>query len=233
MVCKGNGASAWPGTPLRQTCPEGNLAWRARLAYRCGMQTDEVADTGLWARKKLTTRQALGRAALRLAVERGPGNVRREDIAAAVDVSLRTFSNYFSSKEEAIVSLAVDRAAGVGTSLRGRPAGEPLAEALVAAFVEQHAEAVPSREWIAQVRVIVSAPEVRGAYLKALAEIEGLLAGAIAEHTGADVRHDLYPRVIAAAACGAERAAIGYWLDSDATIPLAEVLRQAITQVVR
>jgi AcrR family transcriptional regulator len=197
------------------------------------VRTDDAAETGLRARKKLTTRQALGRAALRLAVERGPGNVRREDIAAAVDVSLRTFSNYFFSKEEAIVSLAVDRAAGVGAALRGRPADEPLGEALVAAFVEQHAQAAPSPEWIVQIRVIVSAPELQGAYLKALAEIERSLAEAIAERIGADLHHDLRPRVIAAAACGAERVAIGYWLDSDATTPLAEMLRQAITQVVR
>ncbi|MEW9532174.1 TetR/AcrR family transcriptional regulator [Microbispora sp. NPDC049125] len=197
------------------------------------MRTDEDAETGLRARKKTTTRQALGRAALRLAVERGPGNVRREDIAAAADVSLRTFNNYFSSKEEAIVSLAVDRAAGVGPSLRGRPAGEPLGEALVAAFAEQHAEAAPSREWIAQIRSIVSAPEVHGAYLNALTGIERSLAEAIAERIGADLHHDLRPRVLAAAACGAERVAIGHWLDSGGTVPLADVLRQAITQVVR
>jgi AcrR family transcriptional regulator len=197
-----------------------------------GMWTDDAATTGLRARKKLTTRQALAAAALRLAVERGPGNVRREDIAAAADVSLRTFTNYFSSKEEAIVSLAVDRAASIGASLRGRPADEPLGEALVAAFVEQHTHAAPSPEWIAHLRVIVAAPQLQGAYLQALAGIEGSLAEAIAERTGADLRHDLHPRVVAAAACAAERVAIGYWLDSDATIPLAEVLRRAIRQVV-
>lgn len=196
------------------------------------MRTDKMAEPGLRARKKLTTRQALARAALRLAVERGPGNVRREDIAAAVDVSLRTFNNYFSSKEEAIVSLAVDRAADTVASLRRRPAGEPLGEALIAAFVEQYTRAAPSREWIAQIRIIVSAPQVHGAYLQALTGIEGSLAEAIAERTGADLRHDLHPRVLAAAACAAERVAIGYWLDSDATIPLAEVLRRAIRQVV-
>jgi AcrR family transcriptional regulator len=197
------------------------------------MHTDEMTTTGLRARKKLMTRHALGRAALRLAVEQGPGNVRREDIAAAVDVSLRTFNNYFSSKEEAIVSLAADRAAGAAASLRGRPAGEALGEALVAAFAEQYAREAPSREWIAQIQVIVSAPEVQGAYLKALAGIERCLAEAIAERTGTDVRHDLHPRVLAAAVCGAERVAISYWLDSDATIPLAEVLRQAMTQVIK
>jgi AcrR family transcriptional regulator len=209
------------------------LAHQAIWLYDSGMQTGVVTQTGLRARKKLTTRQALARAALRLAVERGPGNVRREDIAAAVDVSPRTFSNYFSSKEEAIVSLAVERAAGVGASLRGRPADEPLGEALVAAFVEQYADATPSPEWIAQIRVIVSAPELRGAYLETLAGIEDVLAEAIAERTGADAHNDLHSRVVAAAACGAERVAIGYWLDSGATIPLAAVLRQAIGQVVR
>jgi AcrR family transcriptional regulator len=194
------------------------------------MHTDLV--TGLRARKKLTTRQALARAALRLAVERGPDNVRREDVAAAVDVSLRTFNNYFSSKEEAIVWLAVERAAGTVARLRARPAGEPLAEALDAAFSEQYPDQAPSREWVAQIRAIVSAPEVHGAYLKALARIEDRLAEAIAERIGT-TDHDLRPRVLAAAVCGAERVAVGYWLDSDATIPLADVLRQAITQVIR
>jgi AcrR family transcriptional regulator len=198
-----------------------------------GVGTDETAAIGLRARKKLSTRQQLARAALRLAVELGPGNVRREDIAAAADVSLRTFSNHFSSKEEAIVSLAVERAVGVVASLRGRPTREALREALVAAVVEQYSQAAPSREWIAQIQTIVSAPEVQGAYLKALAGIEGSLAEAIAERLRADIRHELRPRVLAAAVCAAERVAIRFWLDSDASVPLAQVFGQAIRQVVR
>jgi AcrR family transcriptional regulator len=197
------------------------------------MQAGEAAPAGLRARKKLSTRQQLARAALRLAVERGPGNVRREDIAAAADVSLRTFSNHFSSKEEAIVSLAVERAGGVVAGLRHRPAREPLAGALVAAFVEQYTQAPPSPEWISQIQVIVSAPEVRGAYLLALARIEDMLAEAVAGRLGVEARHELRPRVVAAAACAAERAAIGFWLDSGAQTPLAEVLAQALRQVVR
>lgn len=197
------------------------------------MRAEETAATGLRERKKLSTRQQLARAALRLAVERGPGNVRREDIAAAADVSLRTLSNHFSSKEDAIVSLTVERAAGVIAGLRDRPAGEDLGDGLIAAVVEQYAQPPPSREWIAQVRVIVSAPELQGAYLKALTEIEGLLAEAIAERLGVDARRDLRPRVLAAAVCAVERVAIGFWLDSDARVPLTEVLGQAIRQVVR
>lgn len=128
---------------------------------------NETAVIGLRACKKLSTRQQIARAALRLALERRPGNVRRENIAAAADVSLRTLSNHFSSKEEAIVSLAVDRSAGVVASLRSRPTNDALGEALVAAVVEQYLTAAPSRERIAQIRALVSAPEVQGVYLNA------------------------------------------------------------------
>src|ERR1700684_3472572 len=69
---------------------------------------------GLRERKKLATRQALGAAAMRLAVERGLENVFVEDIAAAADVSPRTFNNYFASKYEAICALALDRSMQIG-----------------------------------------------------------------------------------------------------------------------
>ena len=61
-------------------------------------------------RKKLATRQALSAAALRLALEHGPQNVRVDDIAEAAGVSPRTYNNYFSSREQAIVvALAAER----------------------------------------------------------------------------------------------------------------------------
>lgn len=196
------------------------------------MRTDE-ASSGLRARKRLTTRHALGLAALRLAVERGPANVRREDIAAAVDVSPRTFSNYFASKEDAIVWLAVERSLAAGASLRSRPAGESLGKAIIAALSEQYVDREPTQDWVDQVKLIVSAPEVQGAYLKARAEMETSLAEAIAERIGATADAGLRARVLAAAACGAERAAIGYWLDARSTVPLAAVVHRALTEVIR
>ena len=50
----------------------------------------------------------------------------------------RTFTNYFSGKEEAIAYLNADRAARAAQTLADRPAGEPLADALAEAFAAQH-----------------------------------------------------------------------------------------------
>src|SRR5580698_2065025 len=100
---------------------------------------------GLRERKKLATRQAIGAAAMRLAIERGLENVLVEDIAAAADVSPRTFNNYFASKYEAISALALDRSARVGQALRRRPAAEGLWEAIRAAVLDVYtADAGPA-----------------------------------------------------------------------------------------
>jgi AcrR family transcriptional regulator len=190
------------------------------------------ADLGLRERKKLATRQALSHAALQLALERGWGNVVREDIAAVAGVSVRTFNNYFSSKEEAIVSLAVARAGRIAAALRARPVAEPLAEAITGAFDGQYAGADQADgEWASRIRLIVSAPELRAEYLKAMAVIERSLAEAVAERLGADLERDLYPHVLAAAVCGAERVAITRWLESGPPGGLRGLLREALAQV--
>src|SRR2546429_8613576 len=94
---------------------------------------------GLRERKKQATRKALRDAALRLALEHGADNVRVDDIAEAAGVSPRTYNNYFSSREQAIVAaITAERDLRVATALRARPAGEPLAQAVVEAVGEQY-----------------------------------------------------------------------------------------------
>ena len=73
-------------------------------------------------RKKLATRQALQDAALRLVADRGLEQVTVEDVSEAADVATRTFFNYFSSKEEALLGNAPEKAATVHRLVADRPA---------------------------------------------------------------------------------------------------------------
>src|SRR6201991_3229197 len=105
---------------------------------------------GLRERKKVATREALSAAALRLALEHGAENVRVEDIAEAAGVSPRTYNNYFSSREQAIVAgITAEREARVATSVAARSATTDLSDAVIDAVVEQHAgPAHPDRDGV-------------------------------------------------------------------------------------
>jgi AcrR family transcriptional regulator len=194
--------------------------------------TTPATTAGLRERKKLATKQALAFAAMQLAVERGLENVRVQDITDAVNVSRRTFTNYFSGKEEAIASLNADRFAAAAEALSGRPAGEPLADSLAEVFAAQfEAAAGMDRERAGQVRMMMTSPALQGEALKAMAQAEGPLAKVIAERTGADPAGDLYPHVLAAAVMAAVRAGTGHWMATGGTGSLPDLIRQAVRQV--
>jgi AcrR family transcriptional regulator len=166
--------------------------------------------SGLRERKKLAVRRALGSAALKLAVQRGLENVTVEDITAEAGVSLRTFGNYFSSKYEAICALGTDRARRVGAELRERPAGEPLWDAITGAMLAHYegTAQAPDGAWLAGLKQVLSAPAIRGEYLKISFEMADALAGAIAARTGRDLEQDMYPRILAGAVIAAAQVAV-------------------------
>src|SRR5580700_10886421 len=116
---------------------------------------------GLRERKKLATREALCRAAVRLALADGPENVRVADIAAEVGVSPRTYNNYFSSVAEAICAEPAARAMALGDMVRSRPRNEPLADALSAAMTAMHNSSTYQKELV---RMILTTPMVRGEF---------------------------------------------------------------------
>ncbi len=195
------------------------------------MDSTATQGAGLRERKKLATKQALALAAMQLAVQRGLENVRVEDITDAVNVSRRTFTNYFSCKEEAIASLNTARFTQAVEALRG-PAGESLADSLAEVFAAEHEAATQlGPERIAQIRMMMTSPALQGEALKALVQTEGPLAKAIAERTGADPQSDLRPHVLAAAVMAAVRAATEHWIASDGATALPDLIREAVWQV--
>jgi AcrR family transcriptional regulator len=194
--------------------------------------TTQTASAGLRERKKLATKQALALAAMQLAVQHGLENVRVEDITDAVNVSRRTFTNYFSCKEEAIASLNTARFTQAVEALRDRAASEPLADSLAEVFAAEHEAATQlGPERIAQIRMMMTSPALQGEALKTLVQAEEPLAKVIAERTGADPQSDLRPHVLAAAVMAAVRAATGQWIASDGATSLPDLIRQAVRQV--
>jgi len=182
---------------------------------------------GLRERKKLRTRRALGAAALELAVRDGLAEVTVERIAEAADVSPRTFFNYFSSKEEAVVAADVERARDLAEHVAARPADEPVLESLRAVVGEMLGEAAPQREWITQVRLVRANPALVPHQLAAHAAVEQSLAAALAERTGLGP-DDLYPATTAAAVIAATRVATTRWLESGGHDDLAAVVDRAL-----
>jgi AcrR family transcriptional regulator len=184
-------------------------------------------------RKKLATRHALSSAALQLAMERGLENVTIEDITDRADVALRTFSNYFASKHEAICAIPADRARRIGASLLERPASEPLWEALINAVLQHYdgAGQALGEESMVAIGLVVNSPAIRGEYLKIHSEMQDALAVAIAERTGADPETDMYPQILAGAVTAASQVAIRHWHRADPPEPLRPIIERALRQL--
>jgi AcrR family transcriptional regulator len=186
---------------------------------------------GLRERKKNATREAISAAALRLALEHGPENVRVDDIAEAAGVSPRTYNNYFSSREQAIVAaITAERALRVGAALRARPVGEPLAEAVVEAVVEQYSSE-PAGDAL---MLITSAPGLRAEFTGSVAAIEQPLTSAIAARADCD---ELTAAVLAAAVSAAARVGLNHWIRPVGNLlvvpqgSMADILRKALAHL--
>jgi AcrR family transcriptional regulator len=168
---------------------------------------------GLRERKKQATRYALREAALRLALERGPDNVRVDDIAEAAGVSPRTYNNYFSSREQAIVAaVTAEREARAAAAVAAQPASVPLANAVVEAIVAQYTD--PGSHDARALLLITTRPGLRDAFLDTTAEIEHPLTAVIAERIGDTGRHTA--QVLAASVAAAVRIALGRWIQPPA-----------------
>lgn len=88
---------------------------------------------GLRERKKRRTRASLIDAALELSERQGYERTTVEQIAFAVDVSPRTFTRYFPTKDSVILSLLDNLTAAVNAALERQPPDVPPFQALLAA----------------------------------------------------------------------------------------------------
>jgi len=95
---------------------------------------------GLRQRKLQETRERLTRGAMALFLERGFEATTIDDIAAAADVSRRSFFHYFASKEDVVAAWQEGAASALVAEVVARPADESMltaAENAIAAAVRR------------------------------------------------------------------------------------------------
>jgi AcrR family transcriptional regulator len=192
---------------------------------------------GLRERKKQATREALRTAALRLALERGPENVRVDDIAEAAGVSPRTYNNYFSSREQAIVAAVTEeREARVAAAVVARPSNVSLSDAVIDAVIAEYTD--PGEHARDALLMITTNPALRSSYVDAAATLEDPLADALFERSHGMDR--LTAQVLAASVGAAVKVALRAWLQNTTASPsisglvapsgsLPDLMRTALT----
>ncbi|WP_106399898.1 TetR family transcriptional regulator [Actinocorallia populi] len=168
-----------------------------------------MAVGGLREIKKQRTRLALVDAALELFLDRGYENTTIDEIAAAADVSQRTFFRYFATKEDVVTGLITGSDSHLVERVRARPEGEPVLRALLAAVREllellELGDPAQLARMRRLHRVLEGNSCVVAAYLTRHAETSGRLAAELARRMGAD-RDDLRPRLLASIYLGALR----------------------------
>lgn len=174
--------------------------------------TDET-ELGLRERKKRATWAALHRAALTLVRERGLDQVTIDDIAAAADVSPRTFFNYFRTKEEAIIGTNPEHVAELAAELRDRPDAEgPVAA--VRAVLLSGAERISEQQDLWEMRVAVATrhPDLFQSAWASSAQLEAALTRALAERMRVDVARSPLPGILAGMAVAIRRHAVRVWV---------------------
>jgi len=170
-----------------------------------------VADApGLRDRKKLATRARIHREAVALALAHGVDHVTVEGIAAAADVSPRTFFNYFATKEDAFVGADPTSIERLAAAVVARPAGESALAAVKNVLVEHLAALEADEElWRMRRRLAAREPTLAARLAGANDRLESAVVDAAYRRTGTDPARDLRPALGARVAMAAVRTAVG------------------------
>jgi len=141
-------------------------------------------EIGLRERKKLKTRAAIQREAMRLFLERGFEATTVEDIAEAVEISPSTFFNYFPSKEDVVFEDDLDPL--ILSAFDALPDETNPVRRLRMAMQAVFAHMTPQQDRMMRERMQLMAmtPELRGAMLTQFAGIVDQIAHLLGPRLG-------------------------------------------------
>ena len=188
--------------------------------------------TGLRERKKEKTRETLVRTALRQFAKRGFDHVTVEEIAAACDVSPRTFFRYFASKEDVLFAESDARrehllasVAQQGREVSAFRAVESAVHMVAAEYAEDH-DLLRVRH-----RIVTSTPSLRTRAAERQQGWETDIVEQLRSSGRAKRMSDLDLRLLVAATMTALRVAVESWIAADSAADLDALLDAALKRL--
>lgn len=164
-------------------------------------------SVGLRERKKLKTKAALQKEAMRLFLEKGYEATTIEEIAAAVEISPSTFFNYFPTKEDVVFQDELDPL--ILSAFNAQPADEKPLTAIRRAMMSVFKQLTPEQDRLMRQRITLmsSTPRLRSAMLTQFADMVDQIAELLAGRAGRPAS-DFTVRNLAGALLGVMMAAL-------------------------
>jgi AcrR family transcriptional regulator len=187
-----------------------------------------MAEQGRREQKREATRRRLAQAAQRLFAAQGFDRTTVDEIAAAAEVSRRTFFHYFESKEDVVLARHEDFEHALLDAIRTAPADEPVLSVAERAVVAAVGQFDPEEARIIE-QLQREEPALRMRAQGKYERLERGIAGALAERAGVEPE-DLRVRLDAMLIAGVLRVAGGGWTAAEAAgVPMREYVGQVVS----
>ncbi len=171
-----------------------------------------MMPAGLRERNKLRRHDQITEAALRLFAERGFDGTTIDEIAAAAEVSRRTFFRYFARKEDVLLDWKRRTAKELRDALNARPPGEAPLQAVHGALATVASTYGEQPELtLGLLRMFESGPDLRAADYPAW---DAVLTEGVARRAGVDPLRDPMPRLVVTIGFAVFSATVQNWAES-------------------
>lgn len=215
-----------PGPTAPNKCPDGTIwVYGAHVNGGDGATGATGAATADRRRQRsLRTREALAAAAVDLVLERGLEAVGVDAVAERAHVTRRTFSRYFTGKEDAALHFARADGMRINAALRRRPHGEPLLTSYRAAVhtwltdpehPAEHSRPAPR----ALLALVPDEPALFAAYARVRAAEQAESVRILAARLGVDPGADPRPGIVVETGAGVLGTVLYQWARGTGTDP--------------
>jgi AcrR family transcriptional regulator len=207
----------------------GRKQTKSRRSKKKAGESALPSTPGLRQRKRQQTRERLTEAAMALFLDRGFEATTLDDIAAAADVSRRSFFHYFASKEDVVFAWQEESTAALIAAVAARPANESMLTAAENAILTMVRQLKPG-EAMAIARLKRDNPALQARDQVKYEELERALAEALGKRSGQKAEK-LQARLVAMIATGTMRIGGELWAAEDAREKPETLVKRAFAAI--